>query len=257
MASMLKIPLLILGAWLVDVAVKPPTPPAQSKKGDKLSITKQKDFEKYVRYWAAIARVGVIVYLLKTSERDILQYGSSGLFLLEAVLLVLLHFRGVGAVSKRLCPRLPSKEELSTMSPLFVLGMTCIYLGGFLRLWCYQALGKFFTFEISIRPGHKLITHGPYGIVRHPSYLGIALVLTGIIIAEASPNSYLTSCGVFATYPVVRWIFVGWAAMLEWFVYSLAIVRPAVEDSNLRAAFGEEWEEYHKRVPFKILPGIF
>lgn len=116
-------------------------------------------------------------------------------------------------------------------------------------------MGKLFTFEISIRPGHKLITDGPYSIVRHPSYLGTALICTGVVVIEASPNSYLSSCGAFA-YTTTKWVFTGWVAWLIWFAYSLVVARPPVEDRNLRAVFGEEWEEYRKRVPFKLIPGI-
>ena len=33
-----------------------------------------------------------------------------------------------------------------------------------------RALGRLFRFELAILPGHKLIKHGPYSVVRHPSY---------------------------------------------------------------------------------------
>lgn len=58
MSSTLKIPLLILGAWLIRVALKSPNPPAQAKKGDKVILsTSQETFEKYVKYWAILGRV--------------------------------------------------------------------------------------------------------------------------------------------------------------------------------------------------------
>lgn len=167
------------------------------------------------------------------------------------------HFGGERWLSSQLFPVLPPKSDLSAFSPLFVLGLTSIHLGGFLRLWCYRTLGNFFTFEISIRPDHKLITRGPYGIVRHPSYLGVALIHTGAIIFGSRPDSYFNTCGVFSAYPIVRWVFIAWAAMLGWFVYSLVVVRPTVEDRNLKAAFGKEWDDYHQRVPFKILPRLY
>jgi len=43
-----------------------------------------------------------------------------------------------------------------------------------------------FTFEMSIRKNHKLITSGPYAIVRHPSYVGVILVASGLMLIHGS-----------------------------------------------------------------------
>lgn len=60
MAAILKVPVLILGAWLIEVGIKPPTPAAKKEKGDKVSSTSQRDFEKYVRMWSMVARVSLV-----------------------------------------------------------------------------------------------------------------------------------------------------------------------------------------------------
>lgn len=70
---------------------------------------------------------------------------------------------------------------------LFFLGAFMISLGGYLRFICFRALGRLFTFEMSIRDEHELITDGPYSIVRHPSYTGAVLTLIGIICWHSSP----------------------------------------------------------------------
>ena len=59
-------------------------------------------------------------------------------------------------------------------------------LGGLIRYTCYRALGRMFTFEMSIRRNHKLIMSGPYAIVRHPSYVGSILVVSGMMLIHGS-----------------------------------------------------------------------
>ena len=72
-------------------------------------------------------------------------------------------------------------------TPLFFLGTFMAGLGGYIRYSCYRALGKLFTFEMSIRNGHQLITDGPYSVVRHPAYTGVILTMIGIICWHSSP----------------------------------------------------------------------
>ena len=68
----------------------------------------------------------------------------------------------------------------------FLVGTLIASLGGLIRYKCYQALGHMFTFEVSIRRYHKLVTSGPYAIVRHPSYVGSILVVIGVLLIHGS-----------------------------------------------------------------------
>jgi len=51
-----------------------------------------------------------------------------------------------------------------------------------LRWWSQNQLGRLFTFEVGIRKGHKLVQSGPYAILRHPSYTGLAVGLAGVAL---------------------------------------------------------------------------
>ncbi|KAF9946304.1 hypothetical protein BGZ72_000458 [Mortierella alpina] len=50
--------------------------------------------------------------------------------------------------------------------------------GCIVRIWSSVTLGKLFTYEPTLRSGHKLIQAGPYAQLRHPSYTGTILNLT-------------------------------------------------------------------------------
>lgn len=38
---------------------------------------------------------------------------------------------------------------------------------------------------------------------------------------------------------------------------TVALVRPHVEDALLRERFGAEWDEWAKRVPYRLIPYIY
>src|SRR5579859_3353246 len=51
--------------------------------------------------------------------------------------------------------------------------------GGALRLWPVFVLGPRFSGVVAIQPGHKLVTGGLYRVIRHPSYLGLIVLMVG------------------------------------------------------------------------------
>ncbi|KAN0079825.1 hypothetical protein V8E55_009391 [Tylopilus felleus] len=55
-------------------------------------------------------------------------------------------------------------------------------------------------------PDHRLITHGPYAYVRHPSYTGVFMCVAGIVMAQGSPGSWLRESGMLTTlFAVLVW----------------------------------------------------
>lgn len=72
----------------------------------------------------------------------------------------------------------------------FILSLLLAIIGASLRLAAYKGLGHMFTFEMSIRRDHKLITHGVYGWVRHPAYTGVLLFAAGVWGCFASRVEY-------------------------------------------------------------------
>ena len=64
----------------------------------------------------------------------------------------------------------------------FFLGSVVLIFGAIVRISCYYYLGKHFTFELSVHDDHKLVTSGPYSVVRHPSYSGNTLIVIGLLV---------------------------------------------------------------------------
>jgi protein-S-isoprenylcysteine O-methyltransferase Ste14 len=98
-----------------------------------------------------------------------------------------------------------------------------------------KTLGKEWSITARLVEGHKLATTGPYAYVRHPIYTGMLgmLIATGLAISH--------------------WLAL-LAALLVFFIGT--IIRVRSEDRLLHEAFGEQFENYARRVP-AIVPGIY
>lgn len=123
----------------------------------------------------------------------------------------------------------------------FWLGFLLASAGVFVRNW---ASGH-------IKKSKILCTTGPYSLVRHPLYFGSTLIGMGALMSLWNRES-----------PLVSVFFVTIFLILFIFVYVPKIIS---EETNLIEWFGDEYEEYKKRVgllfplfkKFDISPGDF
>ncbi len=107
-----------------------------------------------------------------------------------------------------------------------------LLLGGgcLIYLWGLRALGAMFGpasgLGVALFVGHRLITAGPYAIVRHPMYLGVMLAASGSLLL------YRT------------WAVLGFAILMLGLAF-----RARREERLLSDEFGEAWRAYAARVP--------
>jgi len=129
-------------------------------------------------------------------------------------------------------------------------------LGGLTRVSCYRAMGRMFTFELTIRKEHKLITSGPYSIVRHPGYTALFMIMCGYSICLMGDGSWLRECSGLALDGTVTRVLISlWALNLA-FVIAALISRTKVEDEMLKKEF-REWDEWARQVPYRLLPFVY
>lgn len=109
-------------------------------------------------------------------------------------------------------------------------GAVFYFPGMGLLLWGRLALGKnYFVstgFGAQLFSDQQLVTTGPYRIVRHPMYAGLMLSAVGSLL-------------IYTTWTTV--FFVCFAPLM--------VRRAWHEENALSAEFGEQWQEYCKRVP--------
>ncbi|KAG1722788.1 uncharacterized protein EDB91DRAFT_1230500 [Suillus paluster] len=146
----------------------------------------------------------------------------------------------------------PDASKLTTIS---VLGSLMVVMSSYIRWKCYRTLGRFFTYELSIRDDHKLITSGPYSVVRHPSYTGLAISFAGACLTYGAPGSWLRESGILGL-PFVSGVAKIWTALMVIVVACLAVRIPH-EDKLMAQSIGKEWEEWAQRVKYRLIPGIY
>lgn len=72
--------------------------------------------------------------------------------------------------------------KLNVESNWFILGVMLAVLGILLRHLSIKTCGASFNHYIETEKQNKLVTHGVYGLSRHPSYLGFWIFVNGIQI---------------------------------------------------------------------------
>jgi protein-S-isoprenylcysteine O-methyltransferase Ste14 len=118
---------------------------------------------------------------------------------------------------------------------IYSCGLATFALGMFFRWTTIIQLKKAFTVDVAINKEHDLKTDGLFRIVRHPSYLGIMLIISGISIGMNSLLSFLV-----ITIPV----------------FASILYRIHVEEVLLLEEFKTQYEDYRKRTK-KIIPFIY
>jgi protein-S-isoprenylcysteine O-methyltransferase Ste14 len=106
---------------------------------------------------------------------------------------------------------------------LYLAGMALAVAG---RLALGSSYRPSSTLGATLAPNHRLVTSGPFAIVRHPMYLGLALA----------------ALGALALYRT-------WSTMLFVLQVPVLVVRAHREEELLARTFGEAWEQYAARVP--------
>lgn len=102
--------------------------------------------------------------------------------------------------------------------PLLI-GVLLAWGGIGLRLWSVWTLGRFFRTVVTIQADHHLVDKGPYRVIRHPSYAGSVLSVTGIGLALGNWLS-VAVCLVFTLVGFGRRIVVEEAALHDAFTGS-------------------------------------
>jgi protein-S-isoprenylcysteine O-methyltransferase Ste14 len=115
------------------------------------------------------------------------------------------------------------------------LGLALMAVSSVLISWS-MAVNPYFepTVRIQGDRGHRVVSTGPYGLVRHPGYL------SGILWAASVP---LVVGSFYAFFPVLLY-----GAMM--------VLRTQLEDRTLQGEL-EGYAEYARRVRYRLLPGVW
>src|SRR6266498_3667948 len=133
-------------------------------------------------------------------------------------------------------PAYTDRRELWTIDGDTIrwVGVAFFTAGGALRIWPVFVLSKRFSGLVAIQPGHTLVTGGIYGVIRHPSYLGLLINSLGWALA------FRSALGVLLTALLIPPL----------------VARIGAEERLLRTQFGDEYDAY-RRCTSRLIPGIY
>lgn len=132
---------------------------------------------------------------------------------------------------------LDHRNDWSPAFPLWmnVFGFVSIALGYAFAAWA-MAENRFFYSVVVVQTdrGHVVCDSGPYQYVRHPGYAGNILPLFGIVLALGAVWTLLPTAVALA----------------------ISVLRTALEDRTLQEEL-PGYRDYARRVPYRLIPGIF
>jgi protein-S-isoprenylcysteine O-methyltransferase Ste14 len=110
-----------------------------------------------------------------------------------------------------------------------------LMLGLGVRAVAIITLGKAFSANVALLAGQRMQRSGLYKLVRHPSYLGLELILLAFALHART-----------------------------WVCFAIVLIPPTlallyrihVEEAALRLAFGADYEEYSK-ITKRLIPGVY
>jgi protein-S-isoprenylcysteine O-methyltransferase Ste14 len=133
-------------------------------------------------------------------------------------------------------PAYTDRRELWTIDGDTIrwVGVALFAAGGALRIWPVFVLGERFSGLVAIQPGHTLVTGGIYGVIRHPSYLGLLINSLGWSLA------FRSAVGVILTALLIPPL----------------LARISAEENLLRSQFGGDHNAYCSQTS-RLIPGIY
>lgn len=181
-----------------------------------------------LRYAALAAFVPVLLACadlpLRTfGQRFVAHRWAERLVLLSIEMNLLLLWLLARVVLGRDAPLAPAGLE----PVLAAAGAAIAWAGALFAVWARLVLGHWFSGTFGVKPGHELVTRGPYAVVRHPMYLGLVTLGAGVAIAHDSAVSLVVALA---------------------FIVPFAL-HALVEEQMFARHFGEAWQDYARRVP--------
>jgi len=121
------------------------------------------------------------------------------------------------------------------LSSVSYAGVPLVVAGIAVRIVSRLTLGKHFSGHVQTTEGHKLVTSGIYGWIRHPAYTGYLCLLIGFPLCFGSIGGF--GCATALGVPAIMY-------------------RIRIEEAALEQWFGEEYERYTRRTR-RLIPFVW
>jgi protein-S-isoprenylcysteine O-methyltransferase Ste14 len=194
----------------------------------------------YWQAWSFLAvyfasSLAITLYLMKKDPKLLARRMSGGPTAeKEPTQKIIMLFTSLGFIGLIVFPALDHRFAWSHVPPYVVLAGDVLIALGFLGIFFVFRENTFSSSTIEITPDQKVISTGPYALVRHPMYAGALIMLVGIPMALGSWWGLLV---IVAMMPALIW---------RLFDEETFLVR------NLPG-----YVEYQKHVPYRLIPLVW
>jgi protein-S-isoprenylcysteine O-methyltransferase Ste14 len=147
---------------------------------------------------------------------------------------IIMLFTSIGFIALLIVPALDFRFGWSTVPAYAVIAGDALIAAGFYIVFLVYRENTFASATIEIAKDHKVISTGPYALVRHPMYAGALLYLIGMPLALGS-----------------WWGFAALAAMLPFLLWRL------FDEERFLAENLPGYTDYCAKVRWRLIPGVF
>jgi protein-S-isoprenylcysteine O-methyltransferase Ste14 len=194
-------------------------------------------------YWQAwtflavyvAASVAITLYLVKKDPK-LLERRMRGGPLAEkrTSQKIIMSVASLGFIGLIVVPALDHRFGWSHMPPSVALAGDVLMMLGWLAIFFVFRENSFTAATIELAPDQRVISTGPYALVRHPMYAGALVMLLGIPIALGS-----------------------WWGVLVIVAIMPALIWRLIDEEKFLARNLPGYQEYQQKVRYRLIPGVW
>jgi len=147
---------------------------------------------------------------------------------------LIMLFASIGFVALLVVPALDRRFEWSEVPTYVALAGDILVAIGFYGIYLVYRENTFTSATIELAEDHRVISTGPYAIVRHPMYASGSLFLLGTPLALGS-----------------YWGLAPFAATMPFLIWRL------IDEEHFLAQRLRGYTDYQKQVPYRLIPRVW
>jgi protein-S-isoprenylcysteine O-methyltransferase Ste14 len=196
-----------------------------------------------LHYWQAwiflgvylVLSIAIALILVRTDPKLLERRMTGGPFAeKEASQKIIMSLTSIGFVTLIVVPGLDHRWAWSHVPALLVAVGDALVVLGFVAVYFVFRANSFAATTIALSEDQRVISSGPYAVVRHPMYAGGLVLLTGMPVALGS------WCGLLVT-----------AAILPVLIWRM------IDEENFLGRSLPGYRAYMAKVPYRLLPGVW